>query len=94
MDELEHDIVTINEPMVCYSSTCVSYARSPNDIINDSIQEAFAKMRGTLSAMACTGCGGNIDPQTLVCKCCGRQYRLAVDSDKKCTDDISDYARF
>ena len=63
------------------SAKSISYARSPNDLINDSVQAAFAKMRGTLSAMACIGCGGNIDPQTLLCSCCGRQYRLVAKDD-------------
>lgn len=48
------------------------------DKIDDKIQNALSNMRSKLSAMACTGCGGNIDPQTLLCSCCGRQYRLVA----------------
>lgn len=51
------------------------------DTIDDKIQDALSNMRSKLSAMACTGCGGNIDPQTLLCSCCGRQYRLVAKDD-------------
>ena len=51
------------------------------DKIDDKIQNALSNMRSKLSAMACTGCGGNIDPQTLLCSCCGRQYRLVASND-------------
>ena len=52
------------------------------DTIDDKIQNALSNMRSKLSAMACTGCGGNIDPQTLLCSCCGRQYRLVASDEK------------
>ena len=52
--------------------------KSGTDIIDSRIEAALADMKTTLSVMACTSCGGNIDPQTLVCSCCGRQYRLEV----------------
>ena len=52
------------------------------DTIDDKIQDALSNMRSKLSAMACVGCGGNIDPQTLSCKCCGRQYRLVANDDE------------
>lgn len=51
------------------------------DTIDDKINEALSNMRSKLSAMACVGCGGNIDPRTLVCSCCGRQYRLVAAND-------------
>lgn len=52
------------------------------DKIDDKIQDALSNMKSKLSAMACVGCGGNIDPQTLSCKCCGRQYRLVANDDE------------
>lgn len=45
------------------------------DLLADTIDDK-------ISAMTCVGCGGNIDPQTLSCKCCGRQYRLVASDEK------------
>lgn len=59
------------------------------DLIDMRIQETVSDMKSTLSAMACTGCGGNIDPQTLLCSCCGRQYRLVASN-----DEVVDNARY
>lgn len=53
-----------------------------NEIIDNRIQVALSDMKSSLSAMACIGCGGNINPQTLVCSCCGRQYRLVASDEK------------
>lgn len=64
------------------SDTTVNTWRSIDDLIDERIQETVSAIKSTLSAMACTGCSGNIDPQTLVCTCCGRQYRLVAKDDK------------
>jgi len=60
----------------------IRYEDLLTDTIDDKINNALSNMRSKLSAMACTGCGGNIDPQTLSCKCCGRQYRLVASDEK------------
>lgn len=69
------------------TSTCGSSRANICDLIDKRIQETVSDMKSTLSAMACVGCGGNIDPQTLSCKCCGRQYRL-VASDEQTVHEI------
>lgn len=58
-----------------------TWKSNANEIIDSRIQAALADMKSSLSAMACTGCGGNINPQTLICSCCGRQYRLVAKDD-------------
>ena len=81
-----------SEPTECTVLTCdgtwatvetrsINYKDLLVDTIDDKIQDALSNMRSKLSAMACTGCGGNIDSQTLVCSCCGRQYRLVAAND-------------
>ena len=54
---------------------------SPNEYIEDRIQEALSGLKSKLSSMECSGCGGNIDVETLKCTCCGRQYRLVAEND-------------
>ncbi len=67
--------------VVCYSSGCESISVSPNEYVDDRIQEAISGLKSKLSSMECSGCGGNIDTETLKCNCCGRQYRLVAEND-------------
>ncbi len=85
-------------PIVSSTASTIAYIRSDtitstwasiDDLIDKRIQETVSDMTSKLSAMACTGCGGNINPQTLVCSCCGRQYRLVASN-----DEVVDNARY
>lgn len=64
---------------VCCDGRWQSISVSPNEFINDSIQEALSGLKSKLSSMECSSCGGNIDTETLKCTCCGRQYRLVAE---------------
>ena len=74
--------ITLSESYIAsiHYSSCVSTHINPSEFIDSKIQAAVSDMKTKLSAMACTGCGGNINPQTLLCECCGRQYRLVSDT--------------
>lgn len=52
---------------------------SVTEYVDARMQEALSELKSKLSAMECTGCGGNIDIETLKCTCCGRQYRLVAE---------------
>lgn len=73
---------TIENPWATVETRSIRYEDLLVDTIDDKINDALSNMKSKLSAMACTGCGGNIDPQTLSCKCCGRQYRLVASDEK------------
>ena len=99
------DVVTYHDSIYLYDGdywreikNTVTTVVDPDDYkittstIDDKINDALSNMRSKLSVMACVGCGGNIDPQTLSCKCCGRQYRLvASDGNHKWYDYYSEY---
>ena len=82
-------ISTIEYEVTYNPNTWRSTLINIDDLIDQKIQETVSDMKSTLSAMTCTGCGGNIDPQTLLCSCCGRQYRLIASN-----DEVVDNARY
>ena len=48
---------------------------------NVTIMNYLNNLHTTLSSMECKSCSGNVDPETLKCTCCGRQYRLVAEND-------------
>ena len=78
----ECTVLSCNGTWATVETISINYKDLLVDTIDDKINDALSNMRSKLSAMACVGCGGNIDPQTLSCKCCGRQYRLVASDEK------------